>query len=186
MSSSSPRCLRSLISAAIGRSIGLALVRQAVADVLAGTCAVEIPSPVEKLHESHAPSRPVAGLEGDCWPGCSPPAEPHRHPASRFGSREMSITSGTEVCMRKASSYCEIRVSVSGWPSCSGLELVQIVEGVERHAADLAVHAGRVGNIEHRIALASGTARPGKRSAGSRSRTSSCRRWAACRWRSAR
>ena len=34
-----------------------------------------------------------------------------------------------------------------------GLDLVQVVQGIERHAAHLAVHAGRVGNIEHRVAL---------------------------------
>ena len=36
-----------------------------------------------------------------------------------FDSRVMSITSGTEVCIRNASSYCATRVAVSGFWSCS-------------------------------------------------------------------
>ena len=54
VSSSRPRCLRSLSRAAIGRSTSLALLRQAVHDVVAGAGAVHVPAPVEELHVAHA------------------------------------------------------------------------------------------------------------------------------------
>ena len=42
-----------------------------------------------------------------------------------LGSFEMSVSSGTEVCMRKAISYCAIRVWVSGSANWSVLVLVR-------------------------------------------------------------
>ena len=64
-----------------------------------------------------------------------------QRPDRARGSWRMSITSGTAICMRKASSYWLMRVSVSGSPNCSQLELVELAQGVEAAAADVAVHA---------------------------------------------
>ena len=66
----------------------------------------------------------------------------------------MSITSGTAVCMRKASSYCAIRVSVSGMAQFARPAISfrsRRASSVRRR--DRAVHARRVRNIQHRIAL---------------------------------
>ena len=65
----------------------------------------------------------------------------------------MSITSGTEICMRKASSYWAMRVSVSGWPSSWAWIWFKSRSASRLSRRHVAVHARGVGNVQHRIAL---------------------------------
>ena len=186
VSSSKPRCRRSLIKAAMRPVHRLALVRQAVADVFAGVRAVEIPAPVEKLHEADALLHQPPGQEDivgqAARAGLGPVGSPG--PPSARG-RCPSPRARRPACGRPTR-IATIRVSVSGWPSCRASIWFRSCERIERHAAQSRGPC-RPG-WKHRAPgrPSSGTARPGKPSAGSRSRTSSCRRWAACRWRSAR
>ena len=68
------------------------------------------------------------------------------------GSFERSIRSGTEVCMRNAISYCEMRVSISGSPNCIEVHAIELAGGVEHVAARARVDARRIVQVEHRIA----------------------------------
>ena len=106
VSSSSPRCFRSLISAASGLIDLLGTSWQAVDDVVAGAGAVDVPAPVEELHVAHAVLDQPAGEQAVVGERrrARLGAVHLEHRASARG--EMSITSGTAICMRKASSYC--------------------------------------------------------------------------------
>ena len=78
--------------------------------------AMAVPAPIVKLHEPHAaldqPAREQAIVGKRSLAGRGPVR------LQRCGdSRLMSITSGTETCMRNASSYCSMRASVSGEPN---------------------------------------------------------------------
>ena len=54
--------------------------------------------------------------------------------------------------MRNASSYCSMRASVSGEPNSSACMLVQVGQRVEAAAADVAAHAGRIVDVQDRVA----------------------------------
>ena len=51
------------------------------------------------------------------------------------GSLERSVSSGTDVCIRYASSYWAMRVAISGSPNSCELDLIQLGEIVEHAAA---------------------------------------------------
>ena len=61
------------------------------------------------------------------------------------GSFERSVSSGTEVCIRNAISYCAIRVEISGSPNSSG-SLVQLAQRIEKLPPVLA--ASKPGGFE--------------------------------------
>src|SRR5687768_15048301 len=115
VSSSSPRAFRSLISAATGWSVclhflGRAFMRSSpgmvpcVSQPQSNSCTYRTPFSIRRRA-----SRQL--LANDPSPGFAP-----YDSWTSFGSLEMSITSGTAICMRYASSYWLIRVSVSGSP----------------------------------------------------------------------
>ena len=56
------------------------------------------------------------------------------------GSFDRSVSSGTEVCIRNAISYCAMRVSISGSPKLVELHLVQL----GRRASSIARRVSRV------------------------------------------
>ena len=94
----------------------LALLGQVLDDVVAGTRAVAIPSPVEELNVAHPSLEQPAGQQAVIGERRRPGLAPYSS-RIRAGSWRMSITSGTAICIRKASSYWLIRVSVSGSPN---------------------------------------------------------------------
>jgi hypothetical protein len=159
--------------AATGSVHLLALGGEVGDEVVAGPGAVDVPSPVEDLHEAHAALDEAAREEAVVGDDCLPGAVPYISWTSG-GSLEMSMTSGTETCMRNASSYWLMRVSVSSSPKYAACVLVEIAERVE-------ARAGRRGpcraDRRHRAPgrRRCGTARLGRRWGGSRTRTRSCR-----------
>ena len=144
------------------------------------------PSPSRRAARTARPARPAGGRAGSCWRSSPRPGWRRRSSSDRAAAPgEMSITSGTAVCMRKASSYWAMRVSVSGWPSSCGLHLVQVAQGVEAEAAHVAVHA-----LRGRTTYSTGSPCDAAlhaledRRAESRCPRRSCRRSGRCRWRS--
>ena len=70
----------------------------------------------------------------------------------RAGSFDRSVSSGTDVCIRKAISYWAMRVAISGSPNCVQLQLVQPRQVVENAPPRRGLEARRVGEVEHRVA----------------------------------
>ena len=71
----------------------------------------------------------------------------------RSGSFERSVSSGTEVCMRNAISYCAMRVVISGSFVALEFDLVQLPEIVDEVFAQRLVDSPRgFGDIQHRVA----------------------------------
>ena len=85
-------------------------------DVIAGAGAVAVPAPVVKLDVTHAPLDKSAGQQAIVGERRRTRLAPYSSHID-LGSWRMSITSGTAICMRNASSYWLIRVKVSGSPN---------------------------------------------------------------------
>ena len=83
---------------------------------------------------------------------------PYRSKTSVAARFERSVSSGTDVCMRKAISYWAMRVAISGSPISSMLQLVEPREVVE-HAAGASRRSTPAGldEVQDRVAAASGT-----------------------------
>ncbi len=64
-----------------------------------------------------------------------------------------SISSGADVCSRKAISYEAMRVAISGSPTACEPTAVQRAEQVERVALKPGIDAGRARDVEDRVAL---------------------------------
>ena len=128
------------------------LVRQAVADVLAGAGAVEVPSPVEEVHEPHPLLDESAGEEavvGEArLPGLGAVGLEDVRGLARdvHHLRHARLHPVGELVLRDARQRL-------GAPQLAGLEFVEILERVEALAPHLPVHAGRIGDVEHRVAL---------------------------------
>ena len=71
----------------------------------------------------------------------------------------MSTSSGTLICMRKASSYCAIRVAISGLWTSASLQPIEPADGVDDVLLLRAIDAGRIADVVDRVALGDGTAR---------------------------
>ena len=133
-----------------------------------GAGAVEVPAPVEELHEAHALF--------DQPPGQQAVVGEARLARLRAVGFERSACGllGDVHHLRHASLHAEGQFVLGDArqrfrvAQARGLHLVQVAQRVERLAAQLAVHARRIGHIQHRIALASGTARPETPTAESR------------------
>ena len=167
VSSSRPRRFRSVIRAAHGWSISLADVVEVVVEVCAAA-AVVVPVVVVELHEPHAALDQPAGQQ----------AVVGERRLARLGAVQVerllrsrcarSISSGALVCIRKAISYEAIRVAISGSPVASSRSWFRSLtassesplRGRRRRPA------GWTGSGSGRRRC--GTARPGRRSAGSR------------------
>ena len=123
-----------------------AFLRQTILDVRFALGAVEIPAPIEELHEPHSllgqppGEQAVVGKTGP--PGVAPYAS-----SVSADSREMSITSGTAVCIRNANSYWAMRVSVSGWPSSRACIAFRSPSASSVSPAHLAGHARRIRGV---------------------------------------
>ena len=63
------------------------------------------------------------------------------------------MTSGTDICMRKASSYWLIRVWVSGSFHFVEFDFIQLAQGIEAAAPHIAVHAFRITHEQNRLTL---------------------------------
>ncbi len=144
------------------------------------------PSPSRRAGRTARRARPGGGRAGSCWRTRPRPARRRSRCGRVSGSLLMSMTSGTDICMRKASSYWLIRVSVSGSPNCCELMLVELPEGVERSAAGGAVHALRVADVEDRVAGGAALHALVDRGQEAGATRAPCRRWGRCRRRSAR
>ena len=134
-----------------------------------------VPAAVEDLHEPDVALGQPAGQQaqranvpGLCTSG------PYMSRMC-FGSFEMSVSSGTEVCIRKAISYWAIRAWVSGSAIDSYSLLVQPVDRVEHAPAGAGVDArrGSRGTAPDRPSTAA--PRPGACWAGSPSPRAGCR-----------
>ena len=75
----------------------------------------------------------------------------------------MSISSGTLVCMRKASSYCAMRVAISGLCTSASLRSIEPADRVDDVLLLRAIDAGRIADVVHRVALRDRTGTPWKR-----------------------
>ena len=111
------------------------------------------PSPSRRAARNARLARPAGGPAGSCWRSRRRPAGRRTASRIRLGSREMSITSGTAVCMRKASSYWAIRVRVSGLPSSSACNSLRSRSASRLCRRKRAIHARGIGDVQHRIAL---------------------------------
>ena len=149
VSSSRPRCLRSLTSAAQAWSVLPQLSFRPCVEV-----AVLVPGLVEELHEADAALDEAAGEQAVVGERRLAGLGAVHRRASPSARCEMSISSGALDCMRKAISNELIRVAISGSPTASRRHLVERAERVERVALQLGVDAGRVGEVEDRVALA--------------------------------
>ena len=129
VSSSRPRCFRSLISAATGLSIVRALLGQAVADVLARAGAVEVPAPVEELHEAHALLDQPAGEQAVVREARAARAWRRRPRAPSSAPREMSITSGTDDLHAEGELVLRDARQRFGMAELLRLQFVQVLAG---------------------------------------------------------
>ena len=100
VSSSRPRCFRSLTSAAMAWSVSLQHFFEVLDQV-----AVLVPGLVEELHEAHAALDQPAGQQAVVGERRLARLGAVQVERLRFGSFERSISSGALVCMRKAISY---------------------------------------------------------------------------------
>ena len=129
-----------------------ALVGESIADVLGRSRAMEIPAPVEELdvadslfHQSPRQEAVVGetrftgfgavGLEGGRCLAVDVHDFRHRH----------LHPEGQLVLGDPGSGL--------GMSQLLGLQLVEVAQGVETHAPHVAVHAGRVRSVKHRVAL---------------------------------
>ena len=128
------------------------------------------PSRGDRAARTARPARPAAGRAGSWRRTCRAASRPGRTARSVCcGSCERSVSSGTLVCMRKAISYCAMRVAISGSPTFCELQAVELRE---RHRASAPARRrsmpGGFDKIQHRIAAAAELARPDAATAGSR------------------
>ena len=117
-----------------------------------GQAAVVVPAHVEELHEADSALRQAAGEQAVRGVTCRArfTSGPYISRMS-CGSFERSSSSGTLVCMRKAISYWRcalrfrdrrpVRASVRSAPHL-----------IEHGSAHVAIHAGRIRKVEHRVA----------------------------------
>ena len=123
--------------------------------------AVVVPVAVVELDEPHAALGQPAGQQAvrrERAVAALGAVQVERLLAARF---DRSISSGTLVCIRNAISYWLMRVAISGSStrsSCSWFELLR--RRRPRRAARPASTPGGVADVEHRVALARGTATP--------------------------
>ena len=122
-----------------------------------------VPAPVVELDEAHAALDQPAGQQAVVGERRRRPARRRTASSVFFGSCLMSITSGTAICIRKASSYWLIRVSVSGSPNCFSSTSLSCLSASRLRRRHVAVHALGVVDVQDRVAGRCGTARPGRR-----------------------
>ena len=158
-----PRCFRSVHQRRRRLIHILAALRQVLRQV-----AVVVPIAMIKLDEAHAAL------------GQPPRQQAVRRERARLlrivavelerarGSFEMSVSSGTEACIRNAISYCAMRALISGSPNSSERHLIQLAQRVEKVAPVLFARspAGSTGTAPDR--RPTGTSRPGTGSAETR------------------
>jgi hypothetical protein len=143
-----PRCFQILDESVAGLIHVLALAGHAAADV-----AVVVPVVVVDLDEAHAALDEPAGHEHAVGKGAGLLRIFAVELVGGSGSLLMSVSSGTLACMRKAISYCWMRVCVSGSPTAV-IQFVQRVQAFDGALAHAVGHAGRVVDVENGIALA--------------------------------
>ena len=120
---------------------------------------VLIPAAMVELDETHAalgqPAREQA-VRGEACRACAPRRRKRRtSPPARLLK---SVSSGTEVCMRNAISYCAMRVSISGSSDSACCCAVQFAERRRASAAGRRrVDAVGIREIQHRIAAGCGS-----------------------------
>ena len=156
---------------------GPALARQALADVLARIRCRGSPSPSRKAARSARPARPAAGPAGSCWRSSPRPAGRRTCRGCGAARGEMSITSGTAVCMRKAISYWAMRVRVSGLPSSWACISLRSRRASRLSRRMVGVHAARIGHVQHRIALRAALHALVDRRQKAAAPVARCRRW---------
>ena len=101
-----------------------------------GQVAVLVPAAVEELDEPHAALDQPAGEQAVGGEGAGLAGVGAVQVERALGlASTRSVSSGTLVCIRKAISYCAMRVSISGSPSASWRMRVELAEAVEHVAA---------------------------------------------------
>jgi hypothetical protein len=128
------------------------LLRQAVTDILARSGAMEVPAPVEELHEAHplleqaAAEQAVVGKAGLARAWRRRPRAPTPARAKCPSPRARWPACGTPA----RTARCGSRLRVAELAGLPFVEIAQRVEGVATHGA---VDAGRIADVEHRVAL---------------------------------
>ena len=97
--------------------------------------AVMVPVAVIKLDEAHAALGQPPGQQAVGGEGAVGPLACRTCPAVSPASSEMSISSGTLLCMRKAISYWLIRVAISGIVHHRVVQSIQLVDRIDHVAA---------------------------------------------------
>ena len=172
VSSSSPRCLRSLTSAADG------LVGVAALDLeLRGQVAVLVPAGVQAAARSARRARPAAGPSGSCRRTSPAASRPGRTCRARAAARSRSRSAPA----RSPASGRPSRTARCAWRSPGrrtprSFSSLSLREVVEQAAAHLAAHAVGVRQVQHRVAAAAELHALELASAGSRCPSRSRRR----------
>ena len=112
-----------------------------------------VPAAVEELDEAHAALGQPAGEQAVGGEGAGLAGVGAVQLEDVAGSFERSVSSGTEVCMRNAISYCAMRVAISGSPILVELGCRSASPG--RRALRARVRASMpvgIREVEHRIA----------------------------------
>ena len=147
VSSSMPRCLRSLIRAAEAWSTSLALTGMS-----RFSAAVHVPVAMVELDEPHAalgqpPGQQAVGRERAVVARGAVQVED-----AAWAPWTRSISSGTLVCMRKAISYWAMRVAISGSSTVSCRSLFSALTASITSRCRAAVDARRVAQVVDRVA----------------------------------
>ena len=121
-----------------------------------------VPAAMEDLDEPHVRVRPSAGPAGSWRRTCPASARRGRTCRARAAARrQMSVSSGTDVCMRNAISYCAMRACVSGSPTSRNVRSFKCASESSMRRRVAALTPGGIRQKQHRVALGCATPHPG-------------------------